>query len=368
MNTPITSTTQLCDLLDYANQLAQDKADYKGKPAEFLFMDDGRLTSKPAQGVLFGASMQPVTLTDHALKQAFNKLGKAYGLNSLGTDHMKALSQVEPDLFALNMNRAMNRIESGGWTVRTYQDTGRAVLSNDYLIIDNPEMLGLLNTVLETDGTPHRISTRSFVTVNNMSVDILFKDIYTGRGNGNDEFQLGVRIRNGEIGDWKGGIYPVIKRTSCDNSISVDSRELCFEFRHAGKHTLTTKRVLMKSKIAEVLPFSVNIVNALIEAEEAELPKFSDIVNGLGIKHGWSEAFTGSVFAGSEARYSLAGLVNGVTFAAHTQAPSPEAMVDAEFLGGALLFDTSGGLIAEAQAIHNSRTAREAAKEVRRNR
>lgn len=39
-----------------------------------------------------------------------------------------------------------------------------------------------------------------------------------------------------------------------------------------------------------------------------------------------------------------------------------------EFLGGALLFDASGNLLQEAEYIHNSRTAREAAKEARRNR
>lgn len=369
MNTPITSTTQLSDLLDYANDLAQYKADYKGKPTEFTFTNDGLLTSRRLNGDLFGYAMSPARLTDHAIKQACTKLGRAYELPSLPADYMRALQTKAPETFAQNMNAAIDRLpKGGGWTVRTYQDEARAVLSDEYLVFDNKDMLGLLNTVLETDNTPHRISTRSFVTVNNMVADVLFKDIHTGRSDGNGGFQLGVRIRNGEIGDWSGGIYPVVKRTSCDNSISVDDRAMSFTFKHFGRNTMASKRVMLKSAMMEILPFSTNIIEKLLEAEETELPRFADIVNGLGFKHGWSESFIGAVFAGSEARYSLAGLVNGVTFAAHTQASNPEAMTDAEFLGGALLFDSRQNLIHEAEAIHNSRTARDAAREARRSR
>jgi len=368
MNTPITSQTQLSDLLAYAEELAQEKADYKGKPTEFTFTPDGLLTSAP-RGDMFGYAMSPASLTDHALKQACSKLGRAYDLASLPADYMRALQNAAPNTFAENMNAAIQRLPgTNGWTVRTYQDQARAVLSDEYLVFDNKDMLSLLNTVLESDGTTHRISTRSFVTVNNMVADVLFKDIETGRGDGNGGFQLGVRIRNGEIGDWQGGVYPIVKRTSCDNSIAVDDRAMSFTFKHFGRNTAATKRVMLKGAIGEILPFSVNIVEKLLEAEEAELPKFADIVNGLGFKHGWSESFVGSVFAGSEARYTLAGLVNGITFAAHTQAPTPESMTDMEFLAGALLYDDGGSMVREAEAIHNSRTAREAAREARRSR
>lgn len=368
MNTPITSETQLSHLLDYANELDQQKANYKGQPADFQFLPDGTLTGKPNQGDLFAASMAPVALTEHAMRQACAKLGKAYGLTSLPTDYMFALQTQAPEALAQNMNAAISRVNAnGGWLVRTYESNCRAVLSNEYLVFDNKDMLGLLNAVLETDATPHRISTRSFVSVDNMNVDVLFKDINTGRGDGNGGFSLGVRIRNGEVGDWQGGVYPIAKRTSCDNSISVDDRTMSYTFKHFGNKTATTKRVMLKAAMGEILPFSTNIIEKLIEAEEKELPSFGSIVEGLGVKHGWSQDFTHSVFAGSEARYTLAGLVNGVTFAAHTNAASPEAMVEAEFLGGALLFD-SGNLLREAEYIHNTRTAREAAKEARRTR
>lgn len=366
MNTPITSETQLSNLLGYAEELGQYKADYKGKPNEFTFGNDGLLTNPRPNGDLFGYAMAPVQLTDHALTQACAKLGQAYKLPSLPVNYMRALQAQAPETFAGDMNAAIERLpKNGGWLVRTYESTCRAILSDDYLLgFDNKDMLGLLNTVLESDGSAHRISTRSFVNVNNMVVDILFKDVETGRGDGNGSFQRGVRIRNGEIGDWKGGVFPIVKRTSCDNSISVEGHDMSFTFKHFGKNTAPAKRIMLRGAIANILPFSVNIIEKLLEAEEQELPKFSDIVNGLAEKHGWHEEVIGGVFAGSETHYTLAGLVNGITFAAHANASTQEQMTDMEFLGGELLFDKSGSLIREAVAIHQTREAREA----RRNR
>lgn len=369
----IKSDTRLCDLLDHAEELAQYKADYKGKPGEFQVTSDGRLTHSNGNtlDLGFSAKMTPAQFTRHALKQAAGKLGAAYDLASLPTDYLMTLQDKAPSLFAENMNGAIERMPSGrDWTIRTFDDgqttTCRAVLSGEYLVFDNIDMLKMLNEVLTTDGTEHRISTRSFVNPDNMVADVLFKDIETGRGNGNGQFSLGVRIRNGEIGDWTGGVYPVVKRTSCDNSIAIDERAMSYVFKHFGKNTAATKRTMLRAAMGEILPFSVNIVETLIEAEEKNLPKFADIVNGLAYKHGWSEDFTGSVFAGSEARYSLAGLVNGVTFAAHTRAANAEHMTEMEFLGGALLMDRNGHLVREAENIHNSKTAREAAKEARK--
>lgn len=374
MNAIINQNTQLCDLLDHANELKQYKADYRHNAREFKFLPDGSMTNSPEQTGLFAAaSMTPGKLTEWALKQAFEKLGKAYNLSSIGSEHMKALEQVDPALFATNMNAAVNRLdEKEGWTVRTYTDPKtnetnvRAVLSSQYLIIDNNDMLDLLNQVLTRNGTPHRIGTRSFVTSDNMSVDIMFAEVNTGLGNGNDSFERGVRIRNGEIGDWTGGVYPVIKRRSCDNSIAVDDRAMSFRFKHHGKNTLEFKRVQMHTAIGEILPFTFNVIEELVRAEEEALPNLSSVVLGMAEKYGWSESVIGAVYAGTEARQSVAGLVNGITYAAHTQQLAPETMSEMEFLGGAILFDEKRYMLAEAEAIHTSRTRREAARENRK--
>lgn len=367
-----THTHQLNDLYERALELKQYKGDYKDKASQFTFNDDGTLTTKPAEAVLFGNSMTPAPLTEWALKQAFGKLGKAYklngrSLNSLGTDHMKALVEEDPELFAINMNRAIARLpEKDGWLVRTYQDKVRAILSDEYLVIDNDTIISWLKEILDRDQSIQtRLSRYSFVNVDNMNIDVMFSDLQTGLGNGNDRWTIGVRIRNGEIGDWQGGCFAVARRGSCDNSISVDKEGFSYKFRHAGQKTLDLKKFMMKGTMLSLIPMAEKIVEAQIAAEEAELPNFADVVGGLKFKHGWSDDFTGAVFAGSEARYSVAGLVNGVTYAAHTQAANPEAQVEAEFLGGKILFDDTGSLIREAEHIYNSKAARKAYAEAK---
>lgn len=363
MNAVIDSTTKLQDLLYVAEQMEQEKADYRGDPKQFGFLKNGMLTTRPGEADIRGWSMAPVSLTEHARGQAYTKLGPSYGLTTLGCDYMNKLVTADPELFAQNMNRAIARVPENnkGWYVRTYQDKCRAVLSGEYLEgFDNTDMLKLLNDAVMRDGSDHRISSRSYVDPDGMVVDVLFGDIHTGRGG--ISYKIGARIRNDEIGRGKGGIHPVVKKSDCDNSITTDERAMSYTFVHFGRKTLTVKRTMLRAAISEVLPFTTTIVEAMIEAEEHELPQFSDIVNGLAIKHGWSEAFTGAVFAGSNAQWTLAGLVNGVTFAAHTQQSNSEQMADMEFLGGNLLFERGADMMADAVRLHRNRTEREAAK------
>lgn len=355
----------IAQLMEDAQTLKQSKADYIQPAGEFKFLDNGALTNTTdATGLFAGTSMAPGFLTKFALDQAFEKLGKAYkrdgkSLNSLKSQHLEALAEVEPDLFATVMNRAIARMpEKATWTVRTFENTVRAVLSKDYLIIDNDEMLGTLQTILDQQQAVHRISTRSFLNADNMSVDILFKDIHTGKGDGNGGFTLGVRVMNGETGKWKGGVYPIVKRHSCDNSITTDNRELCYEFRHSGQNTAASKRVLIAEAIGRILPFAAELVQGLIEAEEQHLPRFNDIVEGMSIKYGWSESITHTVFAGSEAKQSVSGLVNGITYAAHKATSNPEQRVEMETAGGNILFDTKAA-VREALGMFETRQARE---------
>lgn len=356
---------QLSEMMDTALTLKQSKADYIQPAQEFTFLPNGALTNtSDSTGLFAGASMAPGFLTKHAREQAYDKLAKAYKLDgktlsSLKSPHMEAIAEVEPDLFAINMNRAIARMpEKSTWTVRTFENEVRAVLSKDYLIIDNDEMLGMLNDILTTQQAVHRISTRSFINPDNMSVDVLFKDIYTGKGDGNGGFSLGVRVMNGETGKWKGGVYPIIKRHSCDNSITTDNRDLCYEFRHSGQNTAAAKRVLIAEAIGRILPFAAELVNGLIEAEEQQLPRFNDIVEGLSIKYGWGESITHTVFAGSEGKQSVAGIVNGLTFAAHKGTDNPEKRVEMETAGGNILFDTKAA-VREALGMFETRQARE---------
>lgn len=367
MNTPITTETRLSNIYDYAMELKQQKADQTGPAQAFHFNEDGRLTvSSPNPTSL---ALPPWSLNERAMYQITQKLGKAYDLPSLDFNYFMALKDKAPALLAANLNGAIERLPAGGngWLVRGYGDQCRAVLSDQYLVIDNDQMLETLNTILSDDGTPHRISNHSFVNVDNMCVDIRFKDVTTPHndGGGNSHWGLGIRIRNGEVGDWSGGVYPMLWRSTCDNSISFDDRSMSFVFKHFGQRTLNSKKVMLKAAMGEILPFAAQLLDKMIEADGKELPTFGDIVNGLGIKHGWSEEFTQTVFAGTERRETLAGLVNGITFAAHEKAGSQEEMVDQEFLAGRLLFDERDSLTREAAVLYRNSIERENARTAR---
>lgn len=358
----INDQTSLSDLYAHAMELKAHKTDYAGKPADFRFNDDGRMQT-PKQ--LFGS----VTLSpdETALSHLCWKLGAPYNLNSLDRAYFAALQSIDPALLAANFNHAIERMpESKGWLARAYDDTLRAVLSDEYLVIDNDDMLKTLTEILTEDATPHKLSTRSFVNVNNMSVDIRFKDVVTPKNDkgGNSHWGLGIRIRNGEVGDWTGGVYPMLWRGSCDNSIAFDDRASSFVFKHFGKKTLATKKVMLHAAMGEILPFAATLLDAMIEADGKALPKFGDIVNGLGIKHGWSEEFTQAVFAGSERANTVAGLINGITWASHAAPASQEQGNEAEFLAGRFLFD-NGAMLREAEYIYNAREQRNEAKERR---
>jgi hypothetical protein len=362
-----TQTQTLNDLYERALDLKGIKADYRQPAHDFTFLNDGTITAKAPEGALFAGNMVPAPFTDWAMNQAYSKLGNAYQkngkkLNSLKSDHMEALRDVDPSLWALVMNAAVDRLPAKEtWFLRTAADKVRAVLSGEYLQIDNEVIIGWLKEILDRDASVDtRLSRYSFVNVDNMNIDVMFSDIRTGASNNNDGWTIGVRIRNGEIGDWQGGCFAVARRNHCDNSISVDREGFSYKFRHAGHKTLELKKFMMKGTMLSLIPMAEKLVEAQIAAEEVELPNFAAVVGGLKYKHGWSDAFAGAVHAGSEGRESVAGLVNGITFAAHTKTTSPEEQVNAEFFAGKVLFDKNQSIAREAVHLFHSKEARKA--------
>lgn len=372
----IDQNTKLSDLLAVAEEHKQYKQDYTGKPTEFRFGEDGRVYGTSTQHTLFGG-MPPAGLTEHALRQACVKLGVAYeGVKSLPTDYMLALQAENPKGFAANMNDALDRLpDNKGWMVRQWTENDplvRAILSTGYLKFDNDTLIKLLSDILEKEHAPHRISRYSYVHPDRMSVDVMFNDVYQpSKGNPDGRYGVGIRLVDDEIGNGNGGAFPVIRVHICDNSITLDTGNLdsSFKFRHFGPATLEVKRVMLAVAMKNILPFTATIIDRMIEAEEDDLPSFSDIVHGMAEKHGWGEAVTDTVFAGSNAQWTKAGLIAGITYAAHQQ-PNEEQMTDMEFLAGQILFDERGSLIREAEYIHQThevRAQRAAARAAARN-
>jgi len=313
----------------YVNQSAEydaHKADYS-EFARNLHFDEASALIIPPQ--MFG-QVPPLKPTSWAWGQVFSKLGPAvYGKGCNKTLPSDYLLAIPPDLRAENLNRHLVNANGAAWMVRSYDDQARAVLSDGYAAIANTELLDILDGVITQNQTADFRLSRPSVTPDDLNIRTIWKD--TNGGN----YGIGVYIGNGEIGNRRLRIYPLIQRHSCENSIIIEHNR-GLEFVHRGSKI--TKMILVKSVIAELFGVAAEVLEKMIEAESQQIPDFGDVLEGLSIKYGWDDSTKTSVTLGTEGQQTRAGIVNGVTYAAHAiESLTPNESADMEILGGRLL-------------------------------
>ncbi len=89
--------------------------------------------------------------------------------------------------------------------------------------------------------------------------------------------------------------------------------------------------------VGNALKLSFSGLEMFLNARDVELPNVSAEIDKLAQQHGWSTEVVAAVGAGTEGSATLAGLVNGITFAAHTKFEDPQQRMDMETLAGELL-------------------------------
>jgi hypothetical protein len=343
--------SKIADLVRLSEAQDADKLDFTGKASvDFTFDEQARMITPRA---LFQAEAQHCDLTEWALRQTLARLGLAvFGSGTgkgLPADYFLA---IPPDLRAFLLNRHMTDLRGkngkGEWFVRTYKNRVRAVLSNTYAALQNTELLQLFHDVIAQQRTTDLKLSQSTVSPDTLHVRTVWRYVDTdGRGGGSAApapWGLGVYIGNGEIGNSKTRVLPLIKRTSCDNSIIIE-HDKGVEFTHRGSHA--AKMVLLKSAVAEVFPVAAEMLDRMIEAEAETVPDFADVLEGLSRKYGWSDQLKTTVTLGTEGAQTRAGLVNGVTYAAQHSNLDADQQADLEMLGGRILC-AKGSLFAEA--------------------
>ena len=332
MNTQL--KTQIDNLLEESLEQDQHKADYKGPAKEFKFDDLSRIV--PAAGPLFGKDIsgKPLEATPWAYSQIFSKLGTTLfgkASKSLPSDYLLAL---RPEQRAALLNDHL-QYTKGGWLVRSFDDSARAVLSDRYTTIDNSALLDIINRVSQGTEQPHKLTPNSSVTPDSLNCRIIWKNIETGdNSKGNGSWGIGTYIRNGETGNRRGGILPLIQRHSCQNSIIVDSSTSGYEFLHLGSQD--AKLTLVKAAIADVLPFAAKLLDDLIKADGEKIPDFTDVIAGICKQYKWGEDLKSKLILGSEGQDTKLGLINGVTALSHA-VEDPDLKADFEIAGGAIL-------------------------------
>jgi len=334
MNALDTLTVQ--NLLDQSQDQDTHKADFTSPARSFQFDQSSRIIPQVEAG-LFGqtASVSSLAPTPWAWSQIFSKLGPTvYGKDknkSLPSDYLLAL---RPEQRAELLNDHLQHTDTN-WLVRSYDDTARAVLSDRYTAINNSDLLDILNQISNGTQQPHHLTRNSSVTPDSLNVRIIWKNIDTGDdSHGNGSWGIGTYVRNGETGNRKGGILPLVQRHSCQNSIIIDNGKSGYEFLHLG--SLSSKLTLVKAAISDVLPFAAHLLDKLIKADGEKIPDFTDVISGLCKQYNWDEDVKLKIATGTEGRDTRAGLVNGVTYVANF-IEDPDRKADFQIAGGAIL-------------------------------
>lgn len=311
-------------LLDKSREYDLQKHDTRAPAVALELTEDGRVRLPATE---FG-EVRPLRPTDWAWRQMFRKLGTTvFGKGSkrgLPADYLLAIPK---ELLAMNTNKCLEKSKSQ-WLVRGYGDNCRAVLDRIYADVSNTEVLEAVQQVL--DETQAVGSVRPHLTPDYVHGRIALRDLQENGGRQN--FAVGFAFRNGEVGNSALTLSPFIQRHSCANSIIWGDNGLRVIHRGSRKALM----VQFKAAIANALPTAATMVDSLIEADNEEID-ISAVLRSLAKQHGWGEPVQDAILIGTEGRQTRAGLVNGVSYAAHTAVDEPTDQYELEVLAGSLL-------------------------------
>jgi len=231
------------------------------------------------------------------------------------------------------LNRLPERGSSGsglpvygkGLLVRNYADEVRAILSQDYVPLSNTDFLVMLEELLET--AEYGVDGKSWLDADSMHIRTVFSQTPDGM------YQNGVYFGNGETGKHQIRCMAWIKRTSCDNSFQFLQDGFIHRHIHATKAFL---RGAIKEKAGQLFKLSVEHLEKLVAAETVEIPNISEVIQQVCKDHNLSEIVQKEILIGTEGHRSLFGLVNGISYAAHSL-DNEDAKVDMAMLAGSLL-------------------------------
>ncbi len=344
-----------------AKSMAHDKTkfDYSSMARHLTFNPQANL-SMLAELANVPQEKEPRALTEHALRQVCSKLGPAvYGKGSARVLPFDYLTAIPKDLMAENLNRHLVNGNGSRWLIRADGDQVRAILDSNYPgganergDFENTQYLKIVQSFI--DEQPEQYTdlklVRPYVSADEIGIKVSWRDVSPFRDQDGGSYGIGTFIGNSEIGTGKLKISPFVQRTSCENSIIYD-RDNALEFVHRG--SFAAMRTQFKAAIGKVLHAAADVLDRFIEAEYEKLDDFDAILSGLALRHGWSEPVKMTVAVGTEGKQTRAGIVNGVTYAAHSgYVPEPLKQIELETLGGELLFapvNTFDGLAKQAR-------------------
>lgn len=318
--------SQKLDTVVVSNQISFDEL--------ARMLPDGRL-----------AKMPPLKMTTWAQDQLFTKLGPAvFGRGSKKSLPRDYLGSIPSDLLATNLNRIIQGTRYS-WLIRQYGYDCRAVLDGHYPCVDNTEILMALNDAI-SDRTDVHVA-RARVTPDSMNVQTIWHDGH--------KYGVGVYVGDGEIGNQRVRVLPLVKRTACDNSIIVDEEATSFTAFHKG----STRHIMfaVRSAIGQALKMAGEVLDRFMQAEYEKIESFDDVLNGLALRYKWDDDRKANLFLGTENNQSRMGLVNGVSYMAQSVGDEDER-TGLEVLSGRLLYSPAAEFLAIARSYRRQSVER----------
>lgn len=271
-------------------------------------------------------------IEDGALKQMCARYGNAFMGGAIPFQYARSLIDQHPDLYRHILD---NHARDYGKNIflRTYADGIRAVMSDRFTHIDNKDVLGMLKTYLDDKGGGNYTLVRPYIGRDGMNVRIMVKSVMPP--DTDSPYGLGCVIRTGEIGNTSPQVLPFIQRHSCTNStVWVDGG---ITLRQQGQRD--SKLMVIAGAIGEAIQSSVNVVKRMLAARYEALPTLASVIGNICEEEGWGEEVKFGIIQGTERQDTVAGLVNGLTAAAHHPELDAETAISMEMLGGKLLME-----------------------------
>jgi hypothetical protein len=311
------------DLIARCQEYDAWKRDYEIKAIDFRLHPNGRFSTGSEEGVY--------TLEDTALTQLCARYGKPFFGGALPRDYTRALIEQHPAAYApILHDHACNYGKS--IFLRTYGESVRAFMSDRFTHIDNIDVLGILREYLHSpkNGGNYTL-VRPYVGRDELNVRVMIRSILPQGGDG--PYGVGCVIRTGEIGNISPAVLPFIQRHACTNSTIWEEGGI--KLKQTGDRR--NKLMLLIAAMGEALQSCGDLIQRMVQAQYEQLPALDRIIDGLAEKFEWSQELTFAVVHGTENQRTVAGLVNGITYAAHAVNLPAQQAVSLEMLGGKLL-------------------------------
>lgn len=307
----------------------QWKTDYGPASVQHNFrMDEhGRLDIAPD----LAGETKSKDITTHAFRQMCDKLGTVAHPGSSRALPATYLLACPPGLRQENVNHWIRKTESQ-WFARLYKNNVRAILSDRYSSIGITEVLKWVDEALQSSDHDSIELVKPVVTPDVLHLRVLFANVNVNGGE-DAPYAVGGYFTNGEIGNRKMGVYPLVQRHSCTNSIIVPSGDFSWDHIHVGRRQLLRRTFI--DSIFYVLEGAVDALDRLLGAQ-SKMDDFTGRLDDLVERKGWTIEMRDRILIGSEGHESLFGLVQGVSAMANT-VDDPDEQADLQIEAGKLL-------------------------------